>query len=81
MEADKTYIDGVVEHFGRILHHILIGNAAFLVRAQQNNALDGWAKLGNCFQGFGHLSNSEKSGGSDKIHLSSDFVFKQLIEN
>jgi hypothetical protein len=37
--------------------------------------LDGRAKLGNCFQRFGHLSNSEKSRGSDKSHLSGDFIF------
>jgi hypothetical protein len=38
--------------------------------------LDGRAKLGNCFQRFGHLSNSEKSRGSDKSHLSGDFIFR-----
>lgn len=76
MEADKTYVDSVVKHVGRILHHILIGNAALLGRTQQNDALDGRAKLGNCFQRFGHLSNSEKSRGSDKSHLSGDFIFR-----
>ena len=70
----SNYIEILVKHVTRILHHLLERDGAFNGRAEQNDAPNRRAKFGHLQQGLCHESDTEDGRRSNGVQLSSNFI-------